>query len=372
MDALGKLTGGLAHDYNNMLGIILGYTELLDMTVPDSPTTRDYVSKIKEASQRGVALTKKMLSLSRQQPTQAAKVDLNEMLKEQQQMLQKTLTARINVKIELAQSLWDIWVDDGDLLDAIVNLSINAMHATSTTGTLTFVTLNKRFSEKDFLPVGVSAGDYVLLRVQDTGVGMEKEVLARVFDPFYTTKSDGSGLGLSQVYGFMGRSEGAVQVESVIGEGTCFTLYFPRCIKQMENHKDELAVDDLQMLEGTESILVVDDELELLEVASELFSGYGYQVHTAISAAVALKILDERKIDFVLSDVVMPEADGYELAAIIQYKYPQLPVQLVSGYNERVSTLHFDKTLKENLISKPYSTRIVLARIREILDAKTV
>ncbi|MBV1888745.1 MAG: PAS domain S-box protein, partial [Proteobacteria bacterium] len=175
MDALGKLTGGIAHDYNNMLGIILGYTELLNMTLPQDSNAKEYVNKIEQAGERGVALTKKMLSLSRRQPIEASAININTVLEQQQQMLQKTLTARVIVDLKLAADLWHVWIDEGDFSDVIINLSINAMHAIDSVGTLIFETMNQTFARDEVLPANLSTGDYVLLRVSDTGKGMDKE-----------------------------------------------------------------------------------------------------------------------------------------------------------------------------------------------------
>ncbi|MDF1644006.1 MAG: PAS domain S-box protein [Pseudomonadales bacterium] len=369
MDALGKLTGGIAHDYNNMLGIILGYTELLNMTLPPDSTAREYIDKIEQAGERGVALTKKMLSISRRQPIEASAVNINLVLKQQQQMLQKTLTARVTVNMKLASDLWYVWIDEGDFSDVIINLSINAMHAIDSVGTLIFETMNHGFSSGEGLPANLAAGDYVLLRVIDTGKGMDKETIEKIFDPFFTTKGDkGSGLGLSQVYGFMERSKGAVRVESEVTKGTCFTLYFPRYLQEVKKAKPELSKSNTALKGEGEAILVIDDEIELLSIASEILSGNGYSVYTAQSGASALEALAKHHVDLIVSDVVMPEMDGYELASHIKNKYPAIPVQLVSGYNEAVDADYFDESLHDQLIRKPYSSDILLERIREILD----
>ena len=369
MDALGKLAGGIAHDYNNMLGIILGYTELLNMTLPQDSTSREYVSKIEQAGQRGITLTKKMLSLSRRQAIEACAVNINTILQQQQQMLQKTLTARVTINMELASDLWPVWIDEGDFLDVIVNLSINAMHAIDSAGALIFESMNHKFSPGDGLLATLPAGDYVLLRVSDTGRGIDKEAIEKVFDPFFTTKGDkGSGLGLSQVYGFMERSNGAVRVESEVSKGSCFTLYFPRYLDEVVPAKSGFNSQDVVLESKGESILVIDDEIELLSIATEVLSGYGYTVYTANSAARALKVLAKHHVDLIVSDVVMPEMGGYELANQIKNVYPGIPIQLVSGYNEAVDTSYFDEILHQQLIRKPYSSDILLERIRQILD----
>ncbi|MBV1889016.1 MAG: response regulator, partial [Proteobacteria bacterium] len=191
----------------------------------------------------------------------------------------------------------------------------------------------------------------------------------KIFDPFFTTKGEkGSGLGLSQVYGFMDRSNGAVGVESDVSKGTCFTLYFPRYHHELDSAKSEFSKPDIILASKGEAVLVIDDEIELLSIATEILSGHGYTVYTAQSGASALEVLAKHHVDLIVSDVVMPEMDGYELASHIKNKYPAIPVQLVSGYNEPVDTGYFDETLQEELIQKPYGSDILLERIRKILD----
>lgn len=229
MDALDQLIGGIAHDYNNMLAVILGYAELLEEGLSTQLELARYVHEILHAGERGTKLTGKILAFSRQAVLDASVLDINALLRGQRLMLEKTLTVRITLVFDLAEQLWPVWLDKGELEDAIVNMSINAMHAMDGSGHLTIRTRNEPLSVLDAQTLPLDAGDYVLLSITDTGCGMDDKTKEKIFDPFFSTKGDkGTGLGLSQVYGFMQRSGGAIQVYSKSGQGSRFALYFPR------------------------------------------------------------------------------------------------------------------------------------------------
>lgn len=367
MDALGKITGGIAHDYNNMLGVILGYTDLLESALSEQPELAKYAHEIHRAGKRGAQLTKKLLAFSRKKNAKTAMVNINTLLQDQQDMLEKVLTARITLILDLAEELWPVRLDGSDLEDAILNMSINAMHAMETGGQLTIKTHNEYVATTDTRILQLDAGDYVLLSITDTGSGMDEATKEKIFDPFYSTKGEnGTGLGLSQVYGFVERSGGAIKVYSEPGHGTRFVLYFPRYHESGSDDKteeDNNAVD----LRGNETILVVDDEPVLLDLASEVLSYQGYHVVCAKSAKQALDILENESIDLLLTDVIMPEMDGYQLAAIVQEKYPTIKIQLVSGFNDDRHANMIDDALHLSLIWKPYNTQTLLQRIRELL-----
>lgn len=227
MDALGKLTGGIAHDYNNMLGVILGYSQLLVNALGDGdPKLRDYVNQIQRAGERSAQLTKKLLSFSRKTSPDANSADINALLNDQLGMLEKTLTARIKLKLDLEEELWPVYIDSGEMQDAVLNLSINSMHAIEGHGDLTIQTRNEVITEaKDKV-------SYVVLSVIDTGFGMDEMTKERIFDPFFTSKGEsGTGLGLTQVYGFVERCGGTIKVDSEPGQGTRIKLYFPRYVQ---------------------------------------------------------------------------------------------------------------------------------------------
>lgn len=373
MDALGKLTGGIAHDFNNMLGVVIGYADLLEGLLEDQPRSARYVHEIKHAGKRGAKLTKKLLSFSRQETALASSVELNRLLLEQQDMLQKTLTVRISLLFDLGDDIWPIWLDSSDLEDAVLNMSINAMHAMEeqvTATRLTILTRNQSFSSVEASAIGLAKeGDYVLLSLTDTGAGIDEETRGKIFDPFFSTKGDkGTGLGLSQVFGFAKRAGGLVKVYSEIGHGSEFMLYFPRYLDGDVNLSAGTTGLE-KSLSGSESILVVDDEVALRELAVELLNSQGYQVFSAENGQQALKILQHESIDLMLSDIIMPEMSGYQLAALVREKYPAIKIQLASGFADHRDEGMVDKELHKNLLHKPYNAKNLFQAIRIRLDS---
>ena len=368
MDALGKLTGGIAHDYNNMLGVILGYSELLQLALTESqPQLANYVQQIHTAGNRGAKLTKKLLSFSRKKSADEKSININHKLLESQLLLEKTLTARIQLKLDLDENLWNIWIDENDFEDAILNMSINAMHAIKSTGTLIIQTYNESINPVDAERIMLPANDYVVLSISDTGHGMDEMTKQKIFDPFFSTKGEkGTGLGLSQVYGFTRRSGGAIQVNSEVGKGTQFILYFPR-YREKDTKKIKPDLDEKEDFKGQENILIVDDEPSLLNLSADILTQQGYHTFTANNAIQALKILEHEKIDLLLSDIIMPEIDGYELAAIVQEKYPQIKIQLASGFSDDRHIKISDQSLYKNLLHKPYHSKKLLQRIHQLL-----
>jgi len=368
MEALGQLTGGVAHDYNNMLGIVLGYAELLERQLDDQPVLARYAHQIYHAAQRGGKLTRKLLSFTRQEGGQVALFNLNTLIQEQQQVLEKTLTARIKLNFNLAPQLWAVCIDDSDFEDAILNLCINAMHAMEGNGQLTIHTCNRPFTMADTRQYDMTPGDYVLLTITDTGCGMDEKTREQIFDPFYTTKGKrGSGLGLSQVYGFIQRSGGQIQVFSEPGQGTQFALYFPRSQQTISKAEDD--IDGLgKDLHGTESILVVDDEQAIVSLTANILTEYGYRVFSAHNGLQALQLLEKEKVDLIITDLIMPQMDGYQLAAEVKRLYPQIRIQLVSGFADERHNPMADKTLQKHIIDKPYTSQRLLTRVRELLE----
>ncbi|VAW68951.1 diguanylate cyclase/phosphodiesterase (GGDEF & EAL domains) with PAS/PAC sensor(s) [hydrothermal vent metagenome] len=371
MDALGKLTGGIAHDYNNLLGIIMGYAELLNDQLTDNPLLSKYTLDITRAAKRGSALTQKLLAFTRHKSADANQTNINALLKEQQFMLEKTLTARITLVLDLEPALWPVRIDSGDLEDAIINLSINASHAIDGNGQLTLRTHNEQLDKLDAQTQQLPPGDYILLSVTDTGRGMDENTREKIFDPFFSTKGEqGTGLGLSQVYGFVKRSKGEIKVYSEPGQGSRFALYFPRSKQTDTPVQVTDRVDKKRNLLGHETLLVVDDEPDLVELASNILSTHGYQVHSAISAKQALSILEKTHIDLMISDVIMPVMDGYQLAALVQKKYPHIRIQMASGFadDRHNITANISNALHQNLLYKPYTSTTLLVHVRDLLD----
>lgn len=369
MDSLGKLTGGVAHDYNNMLGVVLGYAELLEGSLKDQPKLANYVNRIIQAAERSSKLTEKLLSFSKQKNTDAQSVDINSLLYDLQNMLEKTLTVRIKLEYKLDENLWPVWLSIADIEDVILNMAINASHAIDGNGVLTVQTTNEKINNIDANLLGLNnAGDYVKLSLSDTGCGMDEITLERIFDPFYSTKGEkGTGLGLSQVYGFIGRSSGTIKVYSELGEGTQFIMYLPRHMQESDRHS-LIEESVIKTAAGHEKVLIVDDEVSLLELSREILRLHNYKILTAENAKQALNILKTQHVDLLLSDVVMPEMDGFQLAVMVQEKYPNVKIQLVSGFTDDRHLEFAGTRLQKNLLQKPFSSNELLSRIRNLLD----
>ena len=374
MNALGKLTGGIAHDYNNMLAIILGYAEILKKDLINDDRLSGFANEIFKAGKRGANLTNKLLDFSRHKPTKEKNiVNVNQLISELESMLKSTLTARINLSLNLATKLWNVSIDVADFENALLNMCINAMHAINDKGNITIITENIVIAAELSNKLNINSGDYIQISIIDSGSGsgMTSDIQEHIFDPFYSTKNDqGTGLGLSQVYGFIQRSNGTVKVESEAGKGSAFHLYLPRDNSDINNQDDTLKSNSSEIFQGNESILIVDDEAALVLLAEEVLSNLGYQVFTAENGIDALKIIDKHpEISLLLSDIIMPEMDGYELASIVKEKYPNIIIQFASGYaslddREKGQNQYLD------IISKPYSVTKLSEKIRDLLDSK--
>jgi len=370
MDALGKLTGGIAHDYNNMLGIVLGYTELLIGMCDDNSDAERHLKSIQHAGERGAKLTKKLLSFSKDTDSEKDIVYLNDFLKEESQMLEKVLTARVQLVLAIDDNLWPVWIERSDLEDAVINMCINAMHAMNGEGKLTIESNNITLDQDSAKLLELPPGDYVVTSFVDTGCGMDEDTMEKIFDPFFSTKGEqGTGLGLSQIYGLIESSGGAIKVHSEVGKGTEFVLYLPRyskeIVKSKAKHKSPTNPTNLT---GTETILIVDDEPIMLKLVTKILQMQGYTVINAESAQQALELFETTPIDLLLSDVFLSGADGYELAEIVKQQYPAVKVQLASGLAAEHHKRIDDETLQKNMLIKPYDAHVLLSRVRELLD----
>lgn len=373
LDALGKLTGGIAHDFNNILGIILGYSELLQESLVGDVQLHNYTDQISIAGERGRKITQKLLSFSRKRPSHLENININQLLSDQQHILEKTLTVSINTLLDLDTNIWNISVDKGDLEDAILNMSINSMYAMPSGGELKLHTTNENITPQKANSLNINPGEYVKLIVDDNGCGMEQEVKEKIFEPLFSTKGEkGTGLGMSQVFGFIERSSGAITVDSEPGVGTQITLYFPRDTqsdKASQTSNNQPATEDYT---GTETILLVDDEQAILELNAKLLQDQGYTVLQALNAEQALKILTQETPDLMLSDIVMPGINGYELASIVQDKYPDIKIQILSGFNDESIDNASSAELRNNSLKKPVKSGDLLGKIRELLDRKYI
>jgi len=335
MEAVGHLTGGIAHDFNNLLGIIMGNLSLLKGQVNSDRKLLKRVAAIDGAAHRAADLVKQLLGFSRHQATDTEISDVNQLILAMSDLIDRSITPEIDVDRNLSGELWPTAINVGDFQDALLNLILNARDAMPSSGQLTIETSNCQL-DAAYCSHNPSAtpGDYVKLVISDTGVGIDTEQQDKIFDPFYTTKEvgKGTGLGLSMVFGFITRSHGHINIYSEFGIGTTLNLYLPRAVgqAQAENNTDQ---EHAVLPAGNETILVVDDEEALLELAQESLEAQGYQVLIATDGKQALeRLAGDVSISLLFSDVIMPGGmNGYQLAEQATAKWPDLKVLLTSG-----------------------------------------
>lgn len=372
MEAIGRLSGGVAHDFNNQLGIIIGYLDYLQNHFPENAKPRQWVETATKATLRCMDLTRQLLTFSRQQSKEKVVVDLNVLLKELENVIARSVTPEVEVQYFLAPDLASTEIDPGEFQDAILNLVINARDAMPSGGKLLIETTNKHLDAAyAALNPGVEPGDYTQLMLSDTGAGMDKETLEHVFEPFFTTKPEGqgTGLGLAMVYGFVKRYGGNIKVYSEPGVGTTIRIYLPHS-KTSEPATSTTDTRTEVLPTGSETILIVDDEDDLLQLADQYLSSLGYRTRLAENAAQAMEILAaEEEIDLLFSDVVMPgEMNGYELAQQATEKRPGLKVLMTSGYSAKTVANNGLARFAAHLLGKPYRKAELAQRIRFVLD----
>ena len=374
MEAIGQLAGGIAHDFNNLLGIIQSNFEFLqDFKIKDD-NFQKWINTGLKAVKRGASLTRRLLSFSRAGAVGTETVYINELLTELKELFAKSLTPRITVDLNLGKNVWYVNIDTNEFQDALVNLALNARDAMPEGGTLRIVTSNKQLDENDikFNP-GLKTGNYVVVSVSDTGCGMDQETLDRVFEPFFSTKETGkgTGLGLSMVYGFAKRSKGLVNFYSEVGHGTTARLYLPM-VDRREEERDESNAEEKAIPGGTEMILAVDDEIDILQGVKHRLKSLGYQVLTAGNGPEALEVINNHKgqIALLFSDVVMPGGmSGYELAQEVGKREPDIKILLASGFTSKIPKENFLLNTRLEVMEKPYSKMELATRLRELLDS---
>ena len=365
IDALGQLTGGVAHDFNNLLMVISGGLSLLERAVEPERRQR-ILTQMRQATDRGASLSRQLLAFARRQPLKAEPVDLRRQIGGMRELLDRTLRGDVLVNTVLAGDLWPIKVDPAELELVILNLCVNARDAMPTGGTITISAQNA-----ENIRQGELSGDFVSLSVEDSGTGMSPDVLAHIFEPFFTTKEigKGSGLGLPQVYGFAQQSGGSIKVESALGRGTTMTLLLPRTdAPAAEPPSPSLNLDSTarrRALRG--SILLVEDNDEVASLVTEMLGELGYRVTRTASAQGALGALaDDRAVDLVFSDVLMPGAmNGTDLAREVRRRRPHMPILLTSGYSgTALATAELENI---NVLRKPYEIQALDAALRAAL-----
>ncbi|KFC73529.1 putative blue-light-activated protein [Massilia sp. LC238] len=366
MEAIAQLTGGVAHDFNNVLQIIGGNLQLLKLSngVNEPGLTR--VEAAMSGVKRGAELASHLLAFARRQPLQAVATNPEHLLLEMGVMMRRMFGLSPNVMTEVSHGLGNIMVDPNQLHNVLLNLSINARDAMAGRGTLRIRAAN--IGPEDSLPPDVAAGSWVMIEVADNGAGMTPQVMARVFEPFFTTKppGQGTGLGLSMAYGFVKQSGGEIVLSSVLGEGTSVRIYLPRT--DVEPIIQEVPVAT-RLEGGPETILVVEDEENVRKSTCSSLSILGYQVLQASSAAGALEIIDSgQNIDLVFTDVIMPgPVSSLQLGEAVRTRLPHARILYTSGYAEGVLTHEGRLDANVNLLPKPYDLNALSAHIRHLL-----
>jgi len=372
MEALGQLTGGLAHDFNNMLAIIIGNLDMLARRLAGDEARRRFVDQALEGAQRAARLTQSLLAFSRQQPLAPKPLDANRTVSEMSRILRSTLGEQITIETVLAGGLWPALIDQSQLESAVLNLAINARDAMPNGGKLTIETANA-FLDEAYARADstVTPGQYVLLAVTDTGVGMPPDVADKAFDPFFTTKpaGHGTGLGLSQIHGFLKQSGGHVKIYSELGNGTTVKLYLPRSPAPVGGADGAGEPSPQEAAAGT-WILVVEDEAGVREFASSALRDLGYQTHEAANGAAALEILQARpEIQLLLTDVVMPDMSGRQLSVEALKLRPDLKVLYMTGYTRNAIVHNGVLDADARLITKPFTLSHLASKVREALGA---
>jgi PAS domain S-box-containing protein len=374
MEAIGRLTGGVAHDFNNLLNVMIGYGDLLLDQLGATDPRRQYVEEIRSAGKRAAVLTHQLLAFSRRQVLQPEVLDLNRIVSDTSGMLQRVLGETIQLTTRLDPSLALVNVDRGQMEQVILNLAVNARDAMPDGGRLTLETANAVIGDEyvERRPLMIP-GRFVLLAVSDTGQGMDAETQRRIFEPFFTTKEKGkgTGLGLATVYGIVKQSGGFIWVYSEPGQGSTFKIYLPEANEEAgEVDLPRSAPAPLQdAVGGSETILLVEDDAALRELAREFLESVGYQVVAAGSGAEALRLLAELRqpAHLLLTDLVLPDMTGRSLAQQVVAQRPDMKVLYVSGYTED-GILHrgvLDRD--QSFLPKPYAKETLLRRIRELL-----
>jgi CheY-like chemotaxis protein len=373
MEAVGRLAAGVAHDFNNLLTVVIGYSDLLLQRLSADDRMRPRMEEIKKAGDRAAYLTRQLLAFSRKQVLQPQILDLNSLVMNVDQMLRRVIGEDIELVTHLPPGLGRVKADPGQIEQVIMNLAVNARDAMPQGGQLTLEAANVELdstyarSHESVLP-----GHYVMLAMTDTGTGMDAETQAHIFEPFFTTKEPGkgTGLGLSTVYGIVKQSGGNIWVYSEPGKGTTFKVYLPRVDQAVEpTAPGESAAGELSR--GSETILLVEDEKAVRSLAREILESKGYQVLETDGAMKALEVGEGYKehIHLLLTDVVMPQMGGRELAEHLAASHPETKVLYMSGYADNAVVQHRLLGPGTALLQKPFTAQALSRKLREVLDS---
>lgn len=371
MDSIGRLAGGVAHDFNNMLGVILGHAEIaLDQLAPSHPLHTNLL-EIRKAAERSADLTRQLLAFARKQAVTPKVLDLNETVEGMLNMLRRLIGENIALAWQPRAS-WPVWIDPSQIDQILANLCVNAREAIAGAGSVSIETSNAILDEAFCAThAGAHPGEYVRLVFQDSGCGMDTETLSHIFEPFFTTKGqgEGTGLGLATVYGIIKQNNGFIEVSSIHGHGTTFEIYLPRSADVLARHP--AGPTAAESARGAESILLVEDEPAILEITAQMMEALGYAVRKAHAPAEALRVAEEcgDRLQLLVTDVVMPEMNGRELAKKLLSLHPRLKCLFMSGYTADIIARNGMLEGALHFIQKPFSKQTLAAKLREVLDS---
>ncbi|MGO9863079.1 MAG: PAS domain S-box protein [Terriglobales bacterium] len=372
MESIGRLAGGVAHDFNNLLTVIMGYSQILTQGLAPGSKLYDATAQIRSAGERAAGIISQLLAFSRKQVLSPQVIDLNEVMLNLDSMLRRLIGEDIEVLTVPARDLGTVKADPGQIEQVLMNLALNARDAMPNGGKLTLETSNTQLDEayaREHQPA--EPGRYVMLAVSDTGIGMSPETQAQIFEPFYTTKElgKGTGLGLSTVYGIVKQSGGYIWVYSEPGRGSTFKVYFPRMDQPAEKLGSKKVSSPAQR--GNETILLVEDDAQLRELASDILGHCGYKVLIAgnTGEALALCKANDREIALLVTDVIMPGMNGRQLAEQVAHISPQAKVLYISGYTSNAIVHHGVLDAGIWFLPKPFTLAALVAKVREVLDA---
>jgi CheY-like chemotaxis protein len=371
MEAVGQLTGGIAHDFNNLLTAVLGNIELIEQGgAMDHERIRRLAGAARHAAERGATLTARLLAFSRRQALRPRNTDVNQLVNATSQLLRSTLGERITIETVLPSGLWPAFVDPNQVESAVINLALNARDAMPSGGTLTIETGNVYLDEEyKAAHPEVDVGQYVMLAVTDTGAGMSAEVIRRAFEPFFTTKpiGEGTGLGLSQVYGFVGQSKGHITLESEPGAGTSVKIYLPRFVGVEKTAVRAPMVTESAPMQAT--ILVVEDDGDVREYVVSALTQLGYSVLEAGEASTALSVIERHpEVDMLLTDVGLPGLNGRQLADEASRRHAGIKVMFISGYPKDAIVHNGVLHPEVELLSKPFTINTLARKVAQVLQ----
>lgn len=371
MEAIGRLSGCIAHDFNNFLTIVLCNADLILNTMNPEDPNYNRVNSIREASERTSKIVKQLLSMSKTEQFENVNLDINTLLKKMFNMLDKLVPEKVKFSLRLSQDIPLISVDPSRIEGVILNLFINALDALEEGGELIISTERIDSDHDSFLINGNSEiQSLVLIQVIDTGIGIPPEILENIFDPFYTTKKHGTGLGLSTVYGIIHQLGGHVLVDSTFGKGSVFSLYIPATTESEKNIKKSADIPEPSLLKGREKILVVEDDQTLLEFTMEFLKGLGYNIETAYNGDIAFDIIQEKgkSFDLMLIDAILPGKSSKEIIELYKNASENPRILCMSGYGDSVIDREGLSSIDLKIIKKPFTSSFLAVTIREMLD----